>query len=319
MLGILKSRAAPVSRVGAYGKVPSAGDFLQTGPTDGVVGQFRDWLSDGIALAAERGSAWKDAFTSGTPQACVLAPVQGHEILIGVLQPSVDAVGRLFPLSIYRTLPRATVAAMPWLLPIVVTSWLQPIVEHLERCDGAPTDLTSIPGLTGPIADLPWQEAEQAYEGWKRQSEASAVFEAMLQDRTRIQPALDLLYAVAMDWRGQLNPTASFSLRAPVMELGIFGACCWAELVCRAARWRGTIPTLFWSTELDLHAGFPHPRALSELWLPASGEESMCRLGEAAGSATGTVPASVARLSTLAGATLGDFFDDVASDAARAN
>ncbi|MEE2790915.1 MAG: type VI secretion system-associated protein TagF [Acidobacteriota bacterium] len=93
-------------RVGLYGKLPSHGDFLRRRVADDFVTTWDAWLQASVAASrdalADRWTkvyltspAWRFAFGAG---ACGVAPV------MGVMVPSVDRVGRHFPLTIVAEL-----------------------------------------------------------------------------------------------------------------------------------------------------------------------------------------------------------------------
>ena len=96
-----------VIEVGFYGKLPSHGDFLRRRTSDAVVSVWDAWLQD--ALAASRvalGERWLDIYLTSpawrfaaAPGACGAAPIAG------VMVPSVDRVGRYFPLTVIAELP----------------------------------------------------------------------------------------------------------------------------------------------------------------------------------------------------------------------
>lgn len=87
---------------GAFGKIPALGDFFRFG----LSGQFLDpwdiWLQETIISAkATLGEAWQDAYMSAPIWRFSLTAGQmGPSAMIGVLMPSVDRVGRQFPLTL---------------------------------------------------------------------------------------------------------------------------------------------------------------------------------------------------------------------------
>jgi type VI secretion system protein ImpM len=93
--------------VGLYGKLPSHGDFLRRRTSDAFVSSWDAWLQDCMAASrASLGDRWLDVYLtspawrfSGEAGVCGPAPV------IGLMVPSVDRVGRYFPLTIVAELP----------------------------------------------------------------------------------------------------------------------------------------------------------------------------------------------------------------------
>jgi type VI secretion system protein ImpM len=102
--------------VGFYGKLPTHGDFLRRRVSDEFVGVWDAWLQAGIIASRDAlADRWLDVYLTSpvwrfvcAPGACGAAPVAG------VMAPSVDRVGRYFPLTLVVELPaETTIAAVP--------------------------------------------------------------------------------------------------------------------------------------------------------------------------------------------------------------
>jgi type VI secretion system protein ImpM len=94
-------------QVGLYGKLPSHGDFLRRRTSDAFVGAIDPWLQE--CMTASRtalGDRWLDVYLTSPAWRFAAAPgVCGSAPLIGLVVPSVDRVGRYFPLTIVAELP----------------------------------------------------------------------------------------------------------------------------------------------------------------------------------------------------------------------
>lgn len=86
---------------GLFGKLPQKRDFLALGLPRAVLEPFENWLQSAVAASrSELGNAWQEQY--------LVAPIWrfwiGREVFgaqcAGALMPSVDGVGRFFPLSI---------------------------------------------------------------------------------------------------------------------------------------------------------------------------------------------------------------------------
>lgn len=99
-----------VLEVGFYGKLPSHGDFLRRRVSDAFVGVWDGWLQE--CLAASRsslGDRWLDVYlTSPVWRFACAKGTCGPSPVIGVIVPSVDRVGRYFPLTLVAELPPET-------------------------------------------------------------------------------------------------------------------------------------------------------------------------------------------------------------------
>lgn len=93
--------------VGLYGKLPTHGDFLRRRVADDFVAVWDDWLQQCIAQSrATLGESWLETYLTSPVWRFSLAPgACGAAAVAGVLAPSVDRVGRYFPLTIVWAAP----------------------------------------------------------------------------------------------------------------------------------------------------------------------------------------------------------------------
>ncbi|MGE0797092.1 MAG: type VI secretion system-associated protein TagF [Lautropia sp.] len=99
------SVAAPaiaVAAAGWYGKLPALGDFASRRLPDEFVRPWDDWLQTSLAIARDAGGpGWLDLYLTFPVWRFVVPPgLLGAGGWLGVLLPSVDRVGRCFPLTI---------------------------------------------------------------------------------------------------------------------------------------------------------------------------------------------------------------------------
>jgi type VI secretion system protein ImpM len=96
---------------GWYGKLPVNGDFVTRRLPTAFIEPWDAWLNAMIAGSRERlGAAWRDAFLSAPAWRFVLAPgVIGLQGWAGLIVPSVDSVGRYFPLTVASGLPHGNI------------------------------------------------------------------------------------------------------------------------------------------------------------------------------------------------------------------
>jgi type VI secretion system protein ImpM len=101
---------------GWYGKLPSLGDFASRRLDADFIEPWDDWLARGLAAWREREpDGWLDAYLACPSWRFVLMPGclhAGSGAWAGVLMPSVDRVGRYFPLTLVRRLPALPADAM---------------------------------------------------------------------------------------------------------------------------------------------------------------------------------------------------------------
>ncbi len=90
---------------GWYGKLPSLGDFASRRLPPLFVEPWDRWLATGLASWRENDETWLDAFLAAPTWRFALGagvPFDRSPGYAGVLMPSVDRVGRYFPLTVVR-------------------------------------------------------------------------------------------------------------------------------------------------------------------------------------------------------------------------
>jgi type VI secretion system protein ImpM len=111
---------------GAFGKMPALGDFFRLGVDAAFVAAWDPWLQGTLVQAeADLGLGFEAAYMSAPLWRFALAPgVAGPGAVVGVLMPSVDRVGRRFPLTL--------VAPAPDQPPLRTLTWQAPVLDRVE-------------------------------------------------------------------------------------------------------------------------------------------------------------------------------------------
>lgn len=110
------------NRPGIYGKLPILGDFISRRLPAVFVRTWDDWLQGALAASREQlGSQWLDSYLTSPVWRFVLSSGNcGANAWAGILMPSVDKVGRYFPLTLavlideLEAFPYLCVAAADW-------------------------------------------------------------------------------------------------------------------------------------------------------------------------------------------------------------
>ncbi|GAB7533761.1 type VI secretion system-associated protein TagF [Pseudomonas sp. 3A(2025)] len=159
---------------GFYGKLASRGDFVSRDLPPSFIQPWDQWLAAGLNASQQQlGNDWLPAYLVSPLWRFALAPgVCGPQAVVGVLMPSIDRVGRYFPLTVALPLEAAQ-GVGPWL---EVEDWFEQaealMLDSLEadaRFEAFEVGLQSLP--------LPEFEAvpEQDYAGaslwWGRGNE----------------------------------------------------------------------------------------------------------------------------------------------------
>jgi type VI secretion system protein ImpM len=97
---------ATLTEVGFYGKLPCRGDFLQRRVPQEFVDVWDAWLQESLHETRTRlQDAWLNTYLTGPVWRFALSGgVCGDKSYLGILVPSVDRVGRYFPLTVVAQL-----------------------------------------------------------------------------------------------------------------------------------------------------------------------------------------------------------------------
>lgn len=145
---------------GWYGKLPTLGDFASRRLEPAFIDPWDAWLAEGIAgLRNQAGESWLDAYLASPVWRFVLMPgaLPGLDTAMGgVLMPSVDRVGRYFPLTL----------AAPLQNPPTSSAQLEALLGWLHQLDDAAADALhddwTVEQLEAELARLPWDGAPTA-------------------------------------------------------------------------------------------------------------------------------------------------------------
>jgi len=114
---------------GIYGKLPAHGDFIARHLNSSFISIWDEWLQHFISTSQEQiGSDWLDIYLTSPIWQYVFSPgVIDSNMWAGIIMPSVDRVGRYFPISIVRQLS-ATQSAVDFVLH--QDDWYHQIESH---------------------------------------------------------------------------------------------------------------------------------------------------------------------------------------------
>lgn len=109
MPGEAVAAAASDPILGFHGKVPTNGDFIRRRLPGSFLEPWDEWLQQAMARSkAQLGEAWLESYlTSPIWRFALPRELCGPLACAGVLMPSVDSVGRYYPITIASLLPAA--------------------------------------------------------------------------------------------------------------------------------------------------------------------------------------------------------------------
>jgi len=87
---------------GLYGKLPSKRDFIAIGAPRDFLAVWEPWLQGGVSASRmAMGSAWQEAFLRAPIWRFWLGGELSGGPIAGAFMPSVDGIGRYFPLTVF--------------------------------------------------------------------------------------------------------------------------------------------------------------------------------------------------------------------------
>lgn len=119
---------------GWYGKLPAVGDFATRRLTSAMVARCDAWLSAGLAASQrDLGDEWLDLYLTAPIWRFAWGPgLAGDDAWLGVLMPSVDRVGRYFPLLLAAPCPAGWLAEDA--LGDAAEDWLDRLADTAQDC-----------------------------------------------------------------------------------------------------------------------------------------------------------------------------------------
>ena len=114
LIGSASSGVLRDAAIGFYGKIPGRGDFVQAGLPRAFVDPWDAWMQRMIvASRSVLGKGWLPAWLEAAVWRFALSPcICGPGSVLGLWMPSVDSVGRYFPLTLAAVSPDLEASAL---------------------------------------------------------------------------------------------------------------------------------------------------------------------------------------------------------------
>lgn len=212
----------PLTPPGFYGKIPSRGDFVSRRLPRAFLDPWDSWLQRAVAASRSAlGEAWLDAYLTGPIWRFALPPgLCGEQAVTGLLMPSVDSVGRYYPMTIATLLPERP---NPFLLASRQEDWFAAAEDLALSCLDGQFELEAFDEELQKLS-----KAETRISSTGSSSTGSSSIGAQ-------QDAPGALLSWSTDW---LDQEQLFAAAFP-------------ELLDAVARGRGETYSLWWTTGSD--------------------------------------------------------------------
>ncbi len=290
MMSTTGSHFTPIN-VAVFGKTPRMGDFLRVGAGGPAGEALEQWVEQGLGMAeARRGRYWPSLYGAGATYAFIFRPPRTSttkETLVGVIKPSVDSVGRRFPLVVYATaLPRPTV---PWphVLPIALGDFFDAAATLLMEADTV-TGIADMQAALTRVIPPRLADADRSareYEAWAASTLLTHAWSVVYgeEQAMSVPRAVHTISEAVAPFRGEEAPATKLGLRLPLGQGGIAAAAFWLDQVRRLARTPAEVRSCFWCFDGEsgcalVQLGDTPSSTLAELWAPDANSEYLCDL-----------------------------------------
>lgn len=167
--------AAETPAPGFHGKLPSRGDFVSRRLPRSFIEPWDQWLQQAVAASRQQlGDGWLDSYLTSPIWRFALAEgLCGAQAMAGVLMPSVDSVGRYFPMTLATPVQGD---ANPLALAAAGADWFGAAEELALSCLDADFELDRFADRLAELGPLPPGEtaapamalaAPDAVGGWR--------------------------------------------------------------------------------------------------------------------------------------------------------
>jgi type VI secretion system protein ImpM len=145
---------APVTAPGWFGKLPALGDFASRRLPAGFVAAWDEWLQRGLLASREQlGAAWLGVYLVAPMRRFWLAPgLLDERAWAGLMMPSVDRVGRHFPLTVAWPLASLAQALAASERYTALDAALRRVLDVQAPVEGFERALLALPALDGATA-----------------------------------------------------------------------------------------------------------------------------------------------------------------------
>ena len=192
-------------RCGLYGKLPSKRDFIAITTPREFLAVWEPWLQGGISASRMKlGAGWQEAFLRAPIWRFWLGAELCGGPVLGAIMPSVDGVGRYFPLTIFARadhgddLPPPEIETYDAWLASAEDLLLSALSEE-TRFEALTAALEAFAGPSAPAAPPPSTEGLVRFrDGTVIGNVSSAQFGTVLADLRRLDHAR--LYGTATFW-----------------------------------------------------------------------------------------------------------------------
>jgi type VI secretion system protein ImpM len=228
--------------IGAFGKVPTQGDFLRVQCVSPAFAAFDHWLSEGMEAIRSAGVSLPPS-----PVSFLYRAAGVREVLLGTMAPSQDSVGRRFPLAVFGAMDAEAACSLFSVLPTACSRFLEMASQLASAPPSGAEVAQRLAGLPRPLpqefsiaSDMRWQTLRDARSEdlMNRLLPAPPPGRAAYAFRTFLAACEPLI--------GRESDRPGTTLDCPVSR--DVDRLAWLELARRALAWQSAPPSLLWTS-----------------------------------------------------------------------
>ncbi|MEM1128484.1 MAG: type VI secretion system-associated protein TagF [Bacteroidota bacterium] len=283
---------AQPSQAAYYGKTPAHGDFLQHRATTPAWREVDDWIQQGLAHAKRLNrTSLSEAAARAAPVSFLYCARQSEGALTGVMHPSGDKAGRVYPfvVGVEETTPTVT---GPWAyhLPIQQASFFEEAERFAARAVRGDLEYWSLADEVDPVATrLRPFGASEFHKRYLQHTPFRTLVEAIWGhfDDSGKYLLFKNITDVLLPFRSEPSLNIAFGMRFPLPsgETMLHAAAFWWELCYRLTQRRVERPSCFWTASAKAADPFllfffqpPPPAAIPELLAVQQDDDRICNL-----------------------------------------
>jgi type VI secretion system protein ImpM len=234
--------SSPSFPVSLFGKLPARPDFVREGFGGAAALELEQWL----LRAVEHALSAKAVLPEAGVRYAYCSP-RSQQVMVGVLIPSRDQVGRTFPLTVFGTIPLHTVVGRLAALPLAFDAFLtqaHAVLRELSTSNAAGLGLR-LERLQLPGTDS-FAEAQERCEHELREGNALALVERTLGAATLGMHCYAFFTFLTATVPSREAPNAGSTIVLDCPTRCEADRVAWLDLANRLLAGRDALPSCFW-------------------------------------------------------------------------
>lgn len=243
-------------RAGCFGKLPIYGDFISLGAAAREVGELDQWIQRGMEVYQRRlVEGWENNFIRASPLCFLFHLAEADKFLTGILQPSRDQQGRIYPFLFFWLVDRSDFGNNITLAPVIFYAAYTAAADLASRASRGQVTLAELHTLVDasrfPVS-LGWEMPVRLQSKWLEETTLKGLLTMLFDEFAdgRKYTLFGNIGEIAMRLQGHMPSLANRGLGFPLAggdQLRCHLASFWLQLIWRMLHKPVVAPDFFWS------------------------------------------------------------------------